>query len=347
MLEFTKSKSLLISFVLGILLTAAFVYINWPFFIPFLLAGLFALALHDLIDRTSTRMRFHRKVSILIFLFLGLCIFWIPLSLAIYRALTHLGSPESLEQDHIVAQISELKIFIIAKLQLLNQSIGYDIATPARELLESVLKKAGDVFLNLSSTIISRTPALILASFVYFMTLAVFLFKADDIKSFAQKFSPFDRDLTEALITIFKKSCAVTLFSTFVIGVIQAFIIGFGSLIFGEGDFWLVLTVTFICSFIPIIGAAPMGYLLAALAFIGDRTGTAVGLALVATFAASIDNILKPFLIGRDIKLSPLIAFTSVIGAIIMIGLPGLLVGPVVMNLFLRATPLLIQTKTE
>jgi predicted PurR-regulated permease PerM len=63
---------------------------------------------------------------------------------------------------------------------------------------------------------------------------------------------------------------------------------------------------------------------------------------VVSLIASVIDNILKPLLAGGDTKISAIVGFTSVVGAIIMMGLPGLLLGPVIMNLFARMMPILL-----
>jgi predicted PurR-regulated permease PerM len=44
-----------------------------------------------------------------------------------------------------------------------------------------------------------------------------------------------------------------------------------------------------------------------------------------------------------DQKISPLVGFTCVIGAIVMFGISGLLLGPVIMNLAYGAIPLLLK----
>ncbi|MBV2167305.1 MAG: AI-2E family transporter [Bdellovibrio sp.] len=345
MIESLKTKGPLIRWLLfGVLLTA-FVFINGPFLIPLTLAGIFALGLNDVIISLNKKFKMNHGIWVGLTLLAGLALFWIPLSLAIYRIVMHINEPQTLETDRIIAQIHALKDFVLNGLQKLSHWTGADLATPARGILENILKKTGEIVIAYSSHFLAQLPAILLASFVFMIVLALLLTKASKVKDFTLTYSPFNKEMTETLILVFKKSCSVTLFSTLVVGLIQAGIIGLGSLIFGEGDFWLILTITFFVSFIPVIGAAPMGYLLALLAFLGDRTGPAIGMAVVATVAGSIDNVIKPFMVGGENKISPIVAFTCVVGAIIMLGLPGLLVGPVIMNLFVGISPLLLKER--
>lgn len=345
MIKLLQNKTIPVRLIFFFCLFAAFVYINIPFTVPFILAGIFALGLHDFIDKMSNKTKYSRKSCIFLTLLAGFALFWIPISIAIYRLIVHVTEPQSFETDRIVAQLKNLQGFIIANLKKISDWTGMDVATPANTMLRNLLKKTGEIFLKYSTEMLGQLPAILLSSFVFVILLYLLLRESEKIKNFVINYSVLRPNLTQSIIQVSQGSCSTTLFSTFVIGLIQASIIGLGSLALGEGDFWLVLTVTFFVSFIPVIGAAPVGYLLSILAFIGGRTGSGIGLAIIATVAGSIDNILKPFMVGRENKISPLIGFTCVIGAIIMLGLPGLLIGPVIMNLFAGISPLLLKSE--
>lgn len=345
MIESLKSKGHWVRWFFIVVLLTAFVFINWPFLVPLALAGIFALGLHDLISRVSAKSKLNHKLLVTLTILLGLALFWVPLTLAIYRVIAYIEHRQGLETGSLLEQVHALKEFSLNGLQTLSDWTGVDLAGPARGLLENLLKKTGEIIFNYSSQFLTQLPSIILGSFVFVIVLFFLLLKASAVKNTILQYSPFETKITESLIFIFKRSCSVTLFSTLVVGLVQAFLIGFGSLIFGEGDFWLVLTITFFVSFIPVIGAAPIGYLLALLAFLGDRVGPAIGLTVIATIAGTIDNFLKPLIMSGVSKVSPVIGFTCVVGAVIMLGLPGLLLGPVIMNLFIGIAPLLLEEK--
>lgn len=345
MLEDLKFKQLIIRWIIVLILLAGFIFINWPFITPMILAGIFAFGLNDLIEKIKKKTNWRHSRTVLSTLLVGLILFWTPITLAIYRVIVHISQPQTVETDQILTQVNSLKDFLVNGLHQISAWTGVDLATPAKGVLENILKKTGEIILNFSSQILSQLPAIALASFVFVLLLAFFLLKNKTAKEITLKYTPLSQELTQQLINVFKKSCSLTLFSTLVVGLIQASLIGLASLIFGEGDFWLVLTITFLVSFIPVIGAAPMGYLLAILAFLGDRMGAAAGLAVVATIAGSIDNFLKPLIMSGENNVSPLVGFTCVVGAIIMLGLPGLIIGPVLMNLFMGIVPALIKSE--
>lgn len=343
MVEILRTQAKLINWILLIALLGIFIFINIPFLFPLIIAGIFALGLHDFIQAAARKMKIKPRTSVFLTLFGGLLIFWVPISLAIYRVFVFFNDPDNQATEKTFDQVQPLKTFVISTLQKISDITGIDVASPAQNLIESTLRFVGQILINFSSKFLAQLPDVFIASLVFIVVLFVLSLKADEVKAFSQKYSPFSFGFTNDLIYAAKKSCSVTLFSTFVVGLIQATVIGLGSLIFDTGDFWLVLTVTFFVSFIPVIGAAPVGFILAILAFLGDRIGAGIGLTLIALFAGTIDNIIKPFLLSGDSEVSAIVAFTCIVGAIIMMGLPGLLLGPVILHLFVRVVPLLLK----
>ena len=342
MIEALRSKPHVVISLIVILLLGLFFYINLPFAIPFILAGIFALGLQDFVSRMTKRWKLPRWLIITLVMIAGLAIFWIPLSLAVYRGIMAVKIPENLQGSHLTEQLDILKNFTVELVAKVSNIVGVDLTSPVRQTLENLIRKSGELILSFSSDIIRSAPSIVFNGFMFLVFLAALLGQAEAFKRFIMKYSVVDDTVTEKMIQVLKISCSVTLFSTFIVGLIQAGIIGFGSLIFGEGDFWLVTPVTFVLSFIPVIGAGPVGYLISLLAFLGNRTGAGIGMLVIAIVASTIDNVLKPLLIGgKDKKIPALLGFTCVLGAIVMMGLPGLLLGPVLLNVVIRAVPLL------
>jgi predicted PurR-regulated permease PerM len=62
--------------------------------------------------------------------------------------------------------------------------------------------------------------------------------------------------------------------------------------------------------------------------------GASVLLLLTALAIGSIDNLLEPFLIGRDAGMHDLLVFFSMVGGIAVFGVTGFIVGPVIAAFF-------------
>jgi predicted PurR-regulated permease PerM len=69
--------------------------------------------------------------------------------------------------------------------------------------------------------------------------------------------------------------------------------------------------------------------------FIVGRTGAAIGvLAWCTAVVGTIDNLLRPWLVGKDTKLSDLLILLSTLGGIVLFGPLGIVIGPIVAALF-------------
>jgi len=87
------------------------------------------------------------------------------------------------------------------------------------------------------------------------------------------------------------------------------------------------------------LGAALVWVPIAAYLFvIGYMTGTywkAFALLVFGTLVIStIDNILKPKIVGDRARVHPLIIMFGILGGIQLIGIPGILIGPMILTLF-------------
>ena len=63
----------------------------------------------------------------------------------------------------------------------------------------------------------------------------------------------------------------------------------------------------------------------------------AAGIGLIifcGVLVGSLDNLLRPILVGKDTKLHELMIFLSTLGGIFMFGVVGLFIGPIIASLF-------------
>jgi predicted PurR-regulated permease PerM len=94
-------------------------------------------------------------------------------------------------------------------------------------------------------------------------------------------------------------------------------------------------TVMTVLSIIPAIGSAlvwvPAAIILAA----GGSYLKAIGLTLFCgLIVGSLDNVLRPRLVGKDTQMHDLMIFFGTLGGITMFGLIGFIVGPIIAALF-------------
>jgi len=172
--------------------------------------------------------------------------------------------------------------------------------------------------------------------FVMFFTLFYFLIDGKRALKYLMQLSPLRNEHDKLLITKFISISRATLKGTLVVGVIQGLLGGITFWIAGipSPAIWGLVMVLF--SIVPMIGTAiiwvPAGIIMLLL---GDIWQGILILSIGAGVISVIDNILRPKLVGRDTEMHPLLVFFATIGGISLFGLPGFIIGPIIVSLFM------------
>jgi predicted PurR-regulated permease PerM len=129
-----------------------------------------------------------------------------------------------------------------------------------------------------------------------------------------------------------------TLKGTLLIGATQGTLGGFAMWAVGiDGAvFWgAVMTVL---SIVPGVGSAlvlvPAGIIL----MVSGDLWRGIGLVVFSVVVVStVDNLLRPLLVGRDTQMHELLIFFSTLGGLLLFGATGFIIGPILAALFVTA----------
>ncbi len=150
------------------------------------------------------------------------------------------------------------------------------------------------------------------------------------------RWSPLPDDYERALLDRFLVVGRGTLKGIFIIGTIQGILTGVLCWIVGVGSPLLLGVLTVFASVIPAFGAGlvwfPVGVFLL---FAGNIPQALIVFAVGGIVISTIDNILRPIVVGRDIKMHDVMVLVSTLGGLAMFGLPGFIIGPILAALFL------------
>jgi predicted PurR-regulated permease PerM len=114
----------------------------------------------------------------------------------------------------------------------------------------------------------------------------------------------------------------------------QGVLAGLGYWVAGAKVPILLAVVTFIAALIPFVGPVFVWLPTAIVLFATGHTAAGIGLAIYGTLVVSlVDNFLRPYLIGREMKLPVLWLFLSILGALKLFGFLGVVVGPAALAL--------------
>jgi len=170
-----------------------------------------------------------------------------------------------------------------------------------------------------------------------FYVLFFFLRDRELILTSISSLSPLSQSEMDDLFIRISDTIHATVYGTFAISAVQGIL---GGLMF----WWLGLPAPFLwglmmslLAIVPILGAfviwAPAAIFLA----LEGQWGSAITLALWGSLVVgTIDNLLRPMIVGNRLKLHTVLIFLSVVGGLILYGAAGLILGPVTLTITIR-----------
>ena len=152
---------------------------------------------------------------------------------------------------------------------------------------------------------------------------------------------PFSREGGDLLAQRFRQVTEATLLGTALTSVLQGAVVALGFAVTGLSDPWFWGVVTAVVSVLPVFGSAlvwvPGTIALAA----QGRYGAALVLAGIgAAVASNIDNIMRLIVNRRVSNLHPMTTLVGAFAGVGVLGLPGILLGPLAISYFFELTAL-------
>jgi predicted PurR-regulated permease PerM len=110
-----------------------------------------------------------------------------------------------------------------------------------------------------------------------------------------------------------------------IVGLFNALVVALGALILGVPLVGTIAVVTFVASYVPIVGAWTAGFFVFALALADKGTSTALIMALIVFLAnGPLQQIVQPIAYGATLEVNPLVVFVVTIAGGTLFGMIGL-----------------------
>ncbi|MBT3406995.1 AI-2E family transporter [Candidatus Woesearchaeota archaeon] len=193
-----------------------------------------------------------------------------------------------------------------------------------------------------TSRLILQIPLVILNIFVMLFTTFYLFRDGEKLIKVVKNVIPVNKKNTEHIISQSAEVLNGVLYGQLVTALIQGMIAGLGYYLFGFSSpiFWGIVTA--IAALIPIVGTGliwlPMAlYSLTTGLSTSNRPEIIAGTGLMiygAILISSLDNIIKPKLIGDRAKIHPLLVLLGVLGGLSLFGPLGVIIGPIILALF-------------
>lgn len=210
---------------------------------------------------------------------------------------------------------------------------------------ETILTKIGELVGIVSQHIIAKlsditlgTVNVLFLGFILLYSMYFLIMDGQRILGTFLSFLPMEEEDKRRLLNQFTSVTRATIKGVAIIGIIQGTLAGLAFALAGidGAAFWgAVMTVL---SIIPGVGA-PIVWIPAVIVLIVEgQPLAALGLALFCGLVVgSVDNLLRPRLVGKDTQLHELLILFGTLGGIYMFGLAGVIIGPIIAALFSTA----------
>jgi predicted PurR-regulated permease PerM len=319
-------------------ISAAFVAMIRAFLLTILLAAIFAGLSYPVYEWILGRFRGRKALAAIATLLLLLVLVMAPL-LAVLGA----GANEALRVTETIRPRLQQLVDQPGEFdRRLRDLPGYDRVEPYRA---QILTKAGELvgstgaflFAALSAT--TRATALfIFHFFVLLYTMFFFLTGGPGLLAAVLAYLPLTETDKQRMVGKFVSVTRATLKGTILIGVAQGLLGGlaFWAVGIDGAIFWG--TVMTVLSIIPGVGGALVWVPAAIILMTSGEVWRGIALALFcALVVGSVDNVLRPRLVGQDTKMHELLIFFSTLGGLMFFGAMGFILGPILAALFVTA----------
>ena len=306
--------------------------------VALLLAAIFAGMFHPMYRKFVGWLGGRRALAALVTVIVLILVVFIPLSVFL-----GIVAAQALEVTHSVGPWIERQIEHPDRLdQLLWSNPRLEWLQPYQhELMTKISELAGMVgsFLVNSVAAATRgTASFLLSTFVMLYAFFYFLLSGRELLEKVLYYIPLEPEDENLMVEKFLSVTRATLKGSLVIGIVQGLLAGAGFAVAGiEGAaFWG--TVMAVLSIIPAVGTGLVWVPAVIYLFVVGKTGVAIALGVwCMVVVGTVDNFLRPALVGRDTKMPDLMVLISTLGGLFYFGAVGFIIGPVVAALFIAA----------
>lgn len=334
----TKSETYRRTFMglMVVAVTIAFVAVTKSFLMTMLLGAIFSAILYPVYRRVLGWCRGRAALASAVTLILTAAIVVVPFVVFVGVLVNQAVHVSQNAMPWIQEQINNP-----SQLMKRIESIpGFENVEPYRE---QILTKLGELVGSIGSFVVSKlsdftkgTLAFLLQFIILLYSMFFFLMSGTSVLKQVLVHLPLSRRESELIGDRLVSVTRAALASTVLIGIIQGLMGGFAFWVAGikGAVFWG--TVMAVMSMIPGVGAGIVWLPACIYLILSDRIAAGMLLlAFCAVILSSVDNVLRPRIVGKGTNLPQLVVLVSTLGGIMLLGPVGLIVGPVIAALFI------------
>jgi predicted PurR-regulated permease PerM len=319
--------------LLGLALATSvlFVWVIWDFLLALLLAAILSGMFHPIYRRLARRLNYRRSLAAA--LTVGGVLLGVIAPLTVFLLMI---AQQVVQLSQIARPWVETNAWRFTQLDRLFERVPQlEVLQPYREQiipkLAELASAVGSKSVGFVTTAATQTATAVLMLFVVLYAMYFFL---KDGKSALDKmlyYLPLPPQDETRMIERFMSVARATIKGTIIIGAIQGALGGMAFAVVGVGGAAVWGTLMAILSAIPGLGHALVWVPVTIYLAIVGQWGACIGLLIwCAAVVGSVDNFLRPWLVGKDTQLPDLVILVSTLGGLVLFGVTGFIVGPIV-----------------
>jgi len=327
----------------GIIITAALVVLTFLILRPILISTIFALILSFIFYPLHKRIRSivrSKNLSAFIICLLLLAIIILPLFFFI---------PLIIKQSFQIYTFLQGENFLTP----VNDIITSIFSSP--ELSKDLIVGLNSFTAKIASSFLSRFTEILLSSPTMLLQLLIILFvfffglrDGEEFVAYIQSLSPLSKESEKKVFQQFRDITYSVIYGNIVVGIIHGLAAGIALFILGIPNAVVLTLLAVFFSVIPLLGPWLVWVPVDIYLFSVGRTTAAVILLIYGLVVISwIDNILRPLIVSRRTKINSAIILVSMIGGLLVFGILGLILGPLIISYLILLIESFRNKKTE
>ncbi len=324
MSDIILSKKTIALAILAILLVLVF-FILKPFFTSIILGFIIAFILNWPYKKLSKLIKRPAISAALI------CIVFLAVIATGIYFLTQASIKEAfnlylnLGKIDLLNLIDKLVSWLFPNSMDLTNQITTTIQVAVTDLINSFIQGMKKIIVNI--------PQLIAQLFITFLIAFYGLKDNEKIIGFIKEILPFDHDVNEKFIKRSQDVVFATIYGQIIVGVIQGLVAGIGFFIFkAQSPLFMTLLAIFF-AILPLLGAWVIWIPVGAAMIAAGNTMNGIFLIIYGLLVVStIDNIVRPFVVGKKSAINPAIIFLGMVGGLLLMGPVGIVAGPIILE---------------
>ncbi|MDO8669694.1 MAG: AI-2E family transporter [Candidatus Buchananbacteria bacterium] len=237
------------------------------------------------------------------------------------------------EAMHLVVTIQEQSpdnLLLFKPLQSLAKTLNIDPKILETQFVNTI-KSAGLGTLSQLNNLLSNAFDIFLKFFVMLVAIFYLLRDGKGLGEILIKASPLKTEDEMHIYHAFKKTGRAIFYGNFISALTQGTLGGIGFWLFGLESPILWGTIMALLSLIPLFGPYLIFLPAAAYLILQGEFNLTIGFLLYNLLIVStIDNVIKPELIGGKMNVHPFLILISILGGLKLLGFTGLIYGPLI-----------------